>query len=196
LLALLLSGCHPAPWATPDINDRSAPYLRLVVFYDASHSDVVVSQIYSSFPNRCLYVSNPFRVFASAADFEGGISYLNLSSPDLLPIANSIAAGPPPGSPTQTFPQTSPPVTYPNPGMLPGSHTVEVTYYTGASPAARLSTEVTLEADYDFGGKTVADISATARNTSVSASTSSIDGYFVRPADAAHAPGSACTPPP
>jgi hypothetical protein len=73
---------------------------------------------------------------------------------------------------------------------------VEVTYYTGASAAARLSTEVTLEADYDFGGKTVADISATARNTSVSASTSSIDGYFVRPADAAHAPGSACTPPP
>ena len=35
-----------------------------------------------------------------------------------------------------------------------------------------------------------------ATSTSVSAASSSMDGYFVRPADATHPPGSACTPPP
>ena len=53
----------------------------------------------------------------------------------------------------------------------------------------------TLQVRFDFGGKSVADISARVENTSVSVSTSGVDGYFVRPADAAHVPGSACTPP-
>ena len=196
VLALLLSGCHPALRVGPDIYDRSVPYVQLAVYYDASHSDYVVSRAYSFDANRCIYVSNPFHVVALATDYQGGISYLNLGSPDLFPIANSVAAKPPPASPTQTFDQTSPPVTYPNPGMWPGSHTAEVTYYTGGPVPPYLSTEARLEVDYDFGGTSVTHLNALARNTSVSASTSSIDGYFVRPADATHAPGSACTPPP
>ncbi len=78
----------------------------------------------------------------------------------------------------------------------PGSHTAEVRYYTGGSPPGRPFGFATLQVRFDFGGKSVADISARVENTSVSASTSGVDGYFVRPADAAHVPGSACTPPP
>lgn len=195
VLALLLSGCHPGPMVSPNINDRSPPDLRLYVYYDASHFDSVVKpdQTFSFAPNRCLYVSNPFHVVATATDVDGGISYLSLGSPDLVPLATTIVAKPPPDSPTQTLDQTSPPVTYPNPGMFPGSRTAEATYYTGAP--GRVFYRANLEADFDFGGNTVADLNTSARNTSVSASSSSIDGYFVRPADAAHAPGSACTPP-
>jgi hypothetical protein len=39
-------------------------------------------------------------------------------------------------------------------------------------------------------------VTARARNTSVSAASASMDGYFVRPADAMHPPGTVCTPPP
>jgi hypothetical protein len=202
-LALVLTGCNPPlvydpqqPIA-PNINDRSAPDLELRVYYDATRFDSVVKPTEAFFfsPNRCIHVSNPFRVVVAGTDLDGGISYLNIGSPDLVPTAGAIVATPLPDVPTQVDDPSSPNVTYPNPGMSPGSHTAEVSYYTGGSPPGRPFGLATLQVSFDFGGKSAADISARVKNTSVSASTSAVDGYFVRPADAAHVPGSACTPP-
>lgn len=203
-LTFLLGGCDlptvydPKQPIAPNPTDHTVPDLEIRVFHNGRQVDSVVKPAGTFFfsPNRCVFVPNSFHVVALASDFDGGISYLNLGSPDLLPTANSITADPPPDSPTQVDDPASPSVTYPNPGMLAGSHTAEVTYYAGGSPPGRAFGFVRIEVDYDFGGKSIADLSARANNTSVSASTSSIDGYFVRPADATHAAGSACSPPP
>lgn len=204
-LTFFLSGCDlplvydPRQPIAPNVNDHTVPDLEIRVLHNASQVDSVVkpAQVFFFSPNRCVFVPNPFHVVAVASDFDGGVSYLNLASPDLVPIASSITVDPPPDSATQVDDPSSPTVTYPNPGMAPGSHTAEVTYYAGgATPPGRAFGFVRIEAQFDFAGKTVADLSARASNTSVSASTSSIDGYFVRPADATHAAGSACIPPP
>jgi len=204
LLAFLLAGCDamlvtdPHGPVAPNINDRSEPELELRVYFAGNNFDSVVKPKGTFFfsPTRCIHVSSPFRVVAAASDFEGGISYLSLASPDILPAAGSFVATPAPDSATQTDDPAAPNVTYANPGMSPGSHTVEVTYYTGGNPPGRPRGFATLEARFSMGGAAVADLSVRARNTSVSAASASMDGYFVRPADAAHPPGSQCTPPP
>jgi len=204
LALLCLAGCNPPlvydpqqPIA-PNILDRTEPELELRVFFAGNNFDSVVKPkgMFFFSPARCIHVASPFRVLAAATDLEGGISYLNLASPDVLPIAGSFVATPAPDSTTQVDDPASPNVTYANPGMSPGSHTVEVTYYSGGALPGRPRGFVTLEAKFNLGSVSVADLSVRARNTSVSASSASMDGYFVRPADATHPPGSPCTPPP
>lgn len=181
----------------PNILDRTAPDLELRVYFDATRYDSVVKPKEAFFfsPLRCIYVSNPFRVMVIGTDLEGAISYLGVASPDVPPSPGTIVAAPLPDLATQTDDPSSPNVTYPNPGFSPGSHTAEVTYYTGSTPPGRAYGLASLRAGFDLAGRSYADVSAHARNTSVSASTSSVDGYFVRPADAAHPPGTPCMPP-
>ena len=113
-LALVLTGCNPPlvynpqqPIA-PNINDRSAPDLELRVYYDATRFDSVVKPTEAFFfaPYRCIYVSNPFRVVVAGTDLDGGISYLNIGSPDLVPTAGAIIATPLPDVPTQVDDQS------------------------------------------------------------------------------------------
>jgi len=204
-LALLAAGCNPPVVydprnpVPPNINDRSEPKLELRVYYDGTRFDSVVKPdgVFYFNPGRCIHVPGRFRVVAAASDLDGGIGYLNVSSPDILPIHHGFVADPVPEFATQADDPTAPAgPTHPNPGMSPGSHTVEVTYYTGGNPPGHPRGAASLEVTYDLGSVPGARLATRAQNTSVSASTSSIDAYFVRPADAAHKPGSTCTPPP
>jgi hypothetical protein len=201
---LTIAGCNaqlvydPTQPVQPNPLDRTEPDLQVRVYFDANTYDTVVKPQGAIFvlPNRCFHVSNPFRVMVGGSDLEGGISYLGVGSHQVAPLANTIVAAPAPDFTTQADDPTSPNVTYPNPGASPGSHRAEVTYYTGLTPPGRPRGLATLSADFNFAGNNYVVITAWARNTSVSAASSSMDGYFVRPADATHPPGTVCTPPP
>jgi hypothetical protein len=192
---LVFDPTQPVP---PNPLDRTEPDLQVRVFFDANTYDTVVKPQGTVFvlPNRCFHVSNPARAQVTGSDLEGGISYLAVGSHQVAPSSNTIVATPGPDVTTQADDPASPNVTYPNPGISPGSHTAEVTYYTGLTPPGRPRGLATLSADFDFAGNSYLVITARARNTSVSAASSSMDGYFVRPVDATHPPGTVCTPPP
>jgi len=201
---LIMAACNaqlvfdPTQPVQPNPLDRTAPDLQVRVFFDANTYDTVVKPPGTFFvlANRCFHVSNPVRVVVVGSDLESGISYLGVGSYQVAPIVSSIVAAPAPDFQTQVDDPVSPNVTYPNPGVFGNSHTAEVTYYTGATPPGRPRGLASLGADFNFAGNSYLVISARVQNTSVSAFASSMDGYFVRPADAMHAPGSVCTPPP
>ena len=200
---LALAGCHaqlvldPTRPVQPNPLDRTQPDLQVRVYFDANTFDTLVKPQGTFFvlANRCFHVSNPFRVLVTGSDLEGGISYLAVGTHEVAPSANTIVATPAPDSATQADDPASPNVTYPNPGAAPGSHTAEVAYYTG-TPPGRPRGLATLSANFNFAGNALMVVTARARNTSVSAASASMDGYFVRPADATHPPGTVCTPPP
>lgn len=200
----LLAGCNaqlvfdPTQPVHPNPLDRTEPDLQVRVYFDANAYDTVVKPQGAIFisPNRCFHVRNPVRVEVTGSDLQGGISYLGAGSHETAPILSSIAAAPAPDSPTQVDDPVSPNVTYPNPGVFANSHRAEVTYYTGATPPGRPRGLATLSAEFDFAANVYLTLTAFARNTSVSASSATMDGYFVRPADATHPPGTACTAPP
>lgn len=206
IAAVLLSiaGCNaqlvydPTQAVQPNPVDRTEPDLQVRVYFDANTYDTVVKPQGTIFvlPNRCFHVSNPFRVLVIGSDLEGGISYLGAGAHEVPPSANTIVAAPAPDFTTQADDPASPNQTYPNPGVAPGSHRAEVTYYTGFNPPGRPRGLATLSANFNFAGNSYVVITATARNTSVWAPSSSMDGYFVRPADPMHPPGTVCTPPP
>jgi hypothetical protein len=204
---LLLAACNPPlvfdahQPVPPNIYDRTVPDLTLQVFYNSNNVDVdsyaKPQGVFFVSPFRCIYVASPFRVVATASDLDSGIAYLSVGSPDILPIANTFVANAVPVSPTQVDDPGSPSVTYSNPGMMPGSHTVEVTYYTGPNAPGAPRGLASLEVQYNLlGSVSVADISVNARNTSATDPSAGIDAYFVRRADRDHPPGTACTPPP
>lgn len=204
MLGATLAACHaqlvadPTQPVEPNALDRTGPDLQVRVYFDANTYDTVVKPQESIFisTNRCFHVRNPARVEVTGSDLQGGISYLGVGSHETAPIIASIVATPAPDFATQVDDPVSPNVTYPNPGVFANSHRAEVTYYTGATPPGRPRGLATLSAEFNFAGNTYLTITAFARNTSVGASSATMDGYFVRPADATHPPGSACTPPP
>jgi len=201
---LTMAGCHaqlvfdPTQPVQPDPLDRTEPDLQVRVYFDANTFDTLVKPRGTFFvlANRCFHVTNPFRVLATGSDLEGGISYLAVATHEVAPSANTIVATPAPDSATQADDPASPNVTYPNPGVAPGSRTAEVTYYTGLTPPGRPRGLATVSAEFNFAGNSSVVVTARARNTSVSAASASMDGYFVKPADAMHPPGTVCTPPP
>jgi len=142
---------------------------------------------------RCIYVTKTFYVIARAMDFEGGITYLNVGSPDIAPLRTGISAYPTPDSSTQTSdPSIIPP--YSNPGAFANSREIEVTY-AGANSPGRAYAAADLTVYFDLGAAPYADISARAENSHAPTYGTLIDGYFVRPATAANPPGALCTPP-
>src|SRR5262245_50212057 len=93
-LALALAGCaqlvyDPQRPMAPNVNYASVPDLTLRVYQDAGRFDAVVKPAgtFSFSPYRCIHVSNPFRVTVIGSDLQGGISYLRVGSPDVVPTA-------------------------------------------------------------------------------------------------------------
>jgi hypothetical protein len=201
---LTLAACNaqlvfdPTQPVQPNPLDRTEPDLQVRVYFDANTYDTVVKPqgTFVVLANRCFHVSNPFRVLVTGSDLEGGISYLGVGSYQVAPIISTIVAMPAPDFTTQVDDPLSPNVTYPNPGVLGNSRRAEVTYYTGATPPGRPRGLATLSADFNFAGNSSLAIAASARNTSVSAASATMDAYFAKPADGTHPPGTVCTPPP
>lgn len=189
----------PSHVVAPNPTDTSVPGLELLVYFDRGRHDTIVKPagtfFFSAYP-RCIYTESPFRVVLIGTDPESGVSRMQVGSQNLPPLPASAKATPLPDSPAQATDPLFFSGTYPNPGSWPGSHSAEVTYFSGSTPPGRVYDRATLSADFEFAGAKSAEIDARVENTSVWDMVSSLEGYYVMPADKMHPPGATCTPPP
>jgi hypothetical protein len=189
----LLAGCQ----TMPDPNDTTNATLRFRIHYEAPglatpHVELTTSTSIEA--HRCIYVNEPFGVVANVAD-KGGVQSVVIGPSQLFDAVSAlngpgnIAAIPAPAEPTQTVFG----VTFPNPGLRPGSAVVQAGYST-----AKAFDTVTLLSAYQFkNGATRAALRGTARNFGKTTGVSEVYHFFVEKAssDPARQPGMSCSAP-
>ena len=193
-LSVAFSACNPI---TPNRNDPSAPRLEFRVYYAqprfASRATAPVVTTRSMDSDRCVYVTSPFAVLATASD-DGGIASMVVGPSAGVGLAVRSSATElfalPPADGPQTDTDGS---SFPNPGVVPRSNDIRVTF-----PPGRAYEGASLFGTYEFPpGANVAALRATVRNFSPTSGVSEVFNFYVRRAGqgVSEQPGAECRQP-
>jgi hypothetical protein len=187
----VLAGCQ----VTPNPADTTNAKLRFRIHYlqpGPASPNVEVRTSSSIEARQCVYVASLFGVSANAGDADG-IRYINIGASayfDALKargLSGDTVALPGPSVPTQP---ASGGGTMPNPGSVPGSALVTVSYDPGTA-----FSNVTLAGTYQFApGASLGALHGTVHNFGSTTGVSEVYHFYVRPATASptQQPGMSC----